>query len=402
MWNSKHKFTIPPEKYRAWAEIDLDNAEHNFKQVKAATGALVCCVIKADAYGHGAVQLAKLYQACGADYLAVSNVQEALQLRRQRITLPILILGYSSTKCAKLLADHHITQCVFSYEYGMELARAAAEARVTVKVHIKIDTGMGRIGFLCRDNDKNELEAAAEVCRQPHLEAEGIFTHFATADEGEGGEAYTRAQFSLFTQAIDRLADAGVTFPIRHCANSAAVFDYPESHLDMVRAGIVLYGLPPSERLRNHPDLRPVMSLRSVISHVKTVQADETVSYGRTYAAPATRQIATVPIGYADGFSRSLGQAGYCLCVGDTAAPIVGRVCMDQLMLDVTDIDCRVGDEILVFGEIPPFTAARVAALSDTINYEVVCDVGKRVPRVFVRGGEITEWKDDILEEIYP
>ena len=402
MWNSKHKFTIPPEKYRAWAEIDLDNAEHNFQQIKAATGSLVCCVIKANAYGHGAVQLAKLYQACGADYLAVSNIQEALQLRRQRITLPILILGYSSPRCAKLLADHHVTQCVFSYEYGMDLARAAAEARVTVKVHLKIDTGMGRIGFLCRDNNKNELEAAAEVCRQPYLESEGIFTHFATADEGEDGEAYTRAQFSLFTQAIDRLAEVGVTFPIRHCANSAAIFDYPESHLDMVRAGIVLYGLPPSEHLRNQPDLRPVMSLRSVISHIKTVEADESVSYGRTYTAPTSRQIATVPIGYADGFSRENGQSGYQLCVNGQAASIVGRVCMDQLMLDVTGIECQVGDDIVVFGDTAPFTADRVASLGHTINYEVVCDVGKRVPRVFIRNGEIIEWKDDILGESFP
>lgn len=402
MWSSKHKFTIPPEKYRAWAEIDLDNAAHNFHKVRSATESKICCVIKANAYGHGAVQLAKLYQACGADYIAVSNIQEALQLRRQRITLPILILGYSSSRCAKLLADHHITQCVFSYEYGMELARAAAEARVTVKIHIKIDTGMGRIGFLCRDATHNELEAVAEVCRQPHLDPEGIFTHFAAADEGECGDTYTHEQFSLFSGAIDRLASLGVTFPIRHCANSAAIFDHPECHLDMVRAGIVLYGLSPSAQLRNRPELRPVMSLRSVISHIKTVRADETVSYGRTYAAPAERRIATVPIGYADGFSRSVGQSGYCLCVSGQSAPIVGRVCMDQLMLDVTDTDCRIGDEIVVFGDTPPFTADYIAELAHTVNYEVVCDVGKRVPRVFVRDGEIIEWKDDILGESFP
>ena len=399
---SKRKFIIPPERYRAWAEIDLDNAEHNFKQVKAATNSLVCCVIKANAYGHGAIQLAKLYQACGADYLAVSNIQEALQLRRQRITLPILILGYSSSKCAKLLAEHRITQCVFSYEHGMELARAAAEARVTVKVHVKIDTGMGRIGFLCRESDKDELEAAAEVCRQPSLDAEGIFMHFATADEGEEGEAYAREQFEHFNRAIDGLAAHGVTFAIRHCANSAAIFDYPAYHLDMVRAGIVLYGLSPSERIRNLPDLRPVMSLRSVISHIKTVEVGESISYGRTYTATETRQIATVPIGYADGFSRESGRSGYQLCVNGLSAPIVGRVCMDQLMLDVTGIDCHIGDEILVFGDTPPFTADRVAALNRTINYEVVCDVGKRVPRVFLQNGEIIEWRDDVLGESYP
>ena len=399
MWSSKHKFAIPPEKYRAWAEIDLDNAEHNFKQVKAATGALVCCVIKADAYGHGAVQLAKLYQACGADYLAVSNIQEALQLRRQRITLPILILGYSSTKCAKLLADHHITQCVFSYEYGMELARAAAEARVTVKVHIKIDTGMGRIGFLCRDNDKNELEAAAEVCRQPHLEAEGIFTHFATADEGEGGEAYTRAQFSLFTQAIDRLAEAGVTFPIRHCANSAAIFEYPEFHLDMVRAGIVLYGFRPSTCVRRLPRLYPVMTLRSVISHIKTLKAGESVSYGRTFVAEKPLRVATVPIGYADGFSRSLGNGRYALKIGEGYAPILGRVCMDQLMVDVSEIPCSVGDTVTVLGDDGRASADGIAEILNTINYEVTCDVSKRIPRVFLDEGEIVGFQDHLISD---
>ncbi len=393
----KHKYIIPPEKYRAWAEIDLDSAAYNFGQVKSVTQSKICCVIKANAYGHGAVQLAKLYQTLGADCLAVSNIEEALQLRKNRITLPILILGYSSPRCAKLLAEHRITQCVFSHEYGTELERAAADARVTVKIHIKIDTGMGRIGFLCRHGADNELSLAAEVCRQPHLDAEGIFMHFAAADEGEGGEAYTKEQLALFIHAVDTLAADGVTFKIRHCANSAAIFDHPECHLDMVRAGIVLYGLSPSGSMRRLPELRPVMSLRSVISHIKTLRAGESVSYGRTYTALTDMRVATVPIGYADGFNRIGGQSGYCLCINGKAAPILGRVCMDQLMADVTDIDCRVGDEILVFGKKSPFTAQAMAEFNDTINYEVVCDVGKRVPRLFVKDGKILEWKDDIL-----
>ena len=378
--------------------IDLDAIDANIDAIRQRVGVDVMAIIKADAYGHGAIQVARLLQD-KCSFFGVSSMLEAMELRRAGIYNPILILGHTPLSAFRTAIEAEIRPTIYTYDAALALSHEAQRSGKTAAFHFAVDTGMSRLGFQATEED---AEICARIASLPGLYAEGIFTHFATADEGEGGEAYTRAQFSLFTQAIDRLAEVGITFPIRHCANSAAIFDYPESHLDMVRAGIVLYGLPPSERLRNHPNLHPVMSLRSVISHVKTVQPDETVSYGRTYAAPAARQIATVPIGYADGFSRSLGQAGYCLCVGDTAAPIVGRVCMDQLMLDVTDIDCHVGDEILVFGEIPPFTAARVATLSNTINYEVVCDVGKRVPRVFVRGGEIIEWKDDILEDIHP
>ncbi len=387
-------------KRRSWAEIDLDHTQHNFVCIRQrlAKGTKLCCVIKANAYGHSAVQLADLYQQLGADYLAVSNIEEALQLRQHEIHLPILILGYTPADCAALLAKYDITQCVYSYEYGMALSQNAVRAGVTVKVHIKLDTGMGRIGFVCRDAD-DEVETIAAVCHAEGLDTEGVFMHFAVADEGEDGKAYTASQFTHFMSAIAALEKLGVTFRIRHCANSAAIFDYPEFHLDMVRAGVVLYGLKPSQQVQNLPDLKPVMSLHSVIAHIKTLQPGQSVSYGRTYTAEKAQRVATIPLGYADGFRRMNGQQRYSLCVNGKSAQILGRVCMDQLMVDVTDIECNLGDEVLVFGDVAPYTVDEIARINGTINYEIVCDVGERVPRAFVQDGAIIGWRDDIIGE---
>ncbi len=389
---------VPNIKRRAWAEISLDNAEHNFRVIKEETDSKICCVIKANAYGHGAVQLARLYESLGADFLAVSNIEEALQLRKNGISLPVLVLGYTEAECAEILAENNITQCIFSYEYGLALAENARKSGVTVKAHIKLDTGMGRIGFLSREGGK-ELERVAEICRLDGIEAEGIFMHFAVADEGADGEVFTREQFDNFNAAIVKLQGKGIEFKIKHCANSAAIFDYPEYHIDMVRAGVVLYGLNPSEKIKNKTDLKPVMSLNSVISHIKTVEKGQSVSYGRVYTAEKPTRIATVPIGYADGFWRSNGEGKYSLSVNGNAAKIVGRVCMDQLMLDVTGIDCIVGDEVVIFGENEPFTADRIAQINNTIGYEIICDVGERVPRAFLKNGKIIAWKDDVLGE---
>lgn len=397
--DGKTENTVPTVKQRTIAQIDLDHVEYNFKQVKQHTSSLVCCVVKANAYGHGAVQLAEQYQKLGADFLAVSNVEEALQLRQNHIALPILILGYSSPDCAAVLAENDIIQCVYSYEYGMRLAERAEHFGVKVKIHVKIDTGMGRIGFLYRNERENEMSQVLAVCRKSSLLSEGIFTHFASADEGENGEAYTRMQFERFTGAIGWLESEGLSFSIRHCANSAAIFDYPEYHLDMVRAGVVLYGFRPSEQMKNLPKLKPVMRLLSTIIHIKQISVGESISYGRGFTAEREMQIATVPIGYADGFERCNGQLGYSLSIGGRPAPIVGRVCMDQLMVDVSDIDCHVGDSVLVFGDNEPFTAQALARLNHTIHYEIVCDVGPRVPRAFLKKGKIVAWKDDILGE---
>lgn len=385
---------------RTWAEINLDHAAWNYQQVRAKTSdtAKVCCVIKANAYGHNAVQLAQLYTSLGADFLAVSNLEEAIQLREAEITLPLLILGYTPPECAVLLAQHQIAQCVFSRTYGAALSQAAMSAGVRIAMHIKMDTGMGRIGFRCR-GDENELADALAVCQLPCLIPEGIFTHFASADEGAGGEVFTRAQFTSFMQAVDFLSAHHVHFALRHCANSAAIFDYPEFHLDMVRAGVVLYGLRPSAEVRNLPELRPVMKLKSVISQIKPIQAGDTVSYGRTFVAESPRMVATVPIGYADGFWRA-NTGGCQMLVRDRLFPLIGRVCMDQLMLDVTGAsDLAVGDIVTVFGDrAGRCTADAIAAHTGTINYEVVCAVGERVPRFFLKDGQVVGISDNIFK----
>ena len=389
---------------RTWAEINLDHAAWNFQQIRQAvrSDAKVCCVLKANAYGHNAVRLAQLYESLGADFLAVSNPEEALGLRQGQITLPILILGYTPPECAGILARQNISQCVYSLNYGKALSEAAMAEGVQVKMHLKIDSGMGRIGFQHR-NGHSELQEALETCRLPGLITEGIFTHFAVADDGEAGEAFTSEQYKNFIDAIDRLGAYGISFSLRHCANSAAIFDKPTAeecpdvHLDMVRAGVVLYGLAPSGQTRNLPELKPVMTLKSIVSHIKTIQPGDTVSYGRTYTAKTPRVVATVPIGYADGFWRA--NSGCCnMLVNGQLCPLIGRVCMDQLMLDITDADgIQVGDIVTVFGDPEgKCSADLIAEHTGTINYEVVCAVGERVPRFFLQNGLPVDVSDNI------
>ena len=390
---------------RTWAEINLDHAAWNYQQIRKAVRpeTKVCCVIKANGYGHNAARLAALYESLGADFLAVSNLEEALQLRQAQITLPILILGYTPPECAGVLAKQNISQCVYSRSYGEALSQAAMSDGVRVKMHIKIDSGMGRIGFQHRGGH-SELADARAVCKLPCLKPEGIFTHFAVADDGDDGAEFTRQQYRNFIDAIEILGSHGITFPLRHCANSAAIFDKPEVpglpdvHLDMVRAGVVLYGLAPSGLTRNLPELRPVMALKSVISHIKTIAAGDSVSYGRTYIADSPRTVATVPIGYADGFWRSCGGGNCQMLVRDQLCPIIGRVCMDQLMLDITDAKgINVGDTVTVFGDANGLcTADQIAQQTGTINYEVVCAVGERVPRFFLEDGVPVDVSDSI------
>ena len=385
---------------RTWAEIDLDAAKKNFDTVRSAVGTEVklCCVIKANAYGHGAVRMASFYQKMKADYLAVSNIEEALQLRKKKIIVPILILGYTPEECAGILAVNQITQTVYSYSYGKRLAKCADHMGVQVKIHIKLDTGMGRIGFLCRRESKDELEQASEICRMTSLIPEGIFTHFAVADESMDGEDFTLEQLDQFQYGVSYLEERGIHFSIRHCVNSAAIFDYPQAHLDMVRAGVVLYGLKPSEKLRHAPDLQPIMTLKSVISHVKEVFPGETISYGRTFLAKRKMTVATVPIGYADGLWRANGTTECYMLVNGKYAPIIGRICMDQLMLDVSEIDCKVGDVVTVFGADRVCSVDSIACRNGTINYEIICAIGERVPRAFLTNGKIKKWQDSIYK----
>lgn len=384
--------------HRTWANVHLDALEHNVRLLQGhlSDGCRMMGVIKADAYGHGAVEVARRMVTCGVDYFGVADLDEALELRRANITQPILILSYTPPCEVARLAKYGITQTVVSKEHGEALSAAAKQAGVEIAVHIKVDTGMSRVGISCH----SEADVTASVgeivslCQLDGLDIEGIFTHFASADEFDGDE-FTREQFVRFTMVIEQAQKLGVAFRLRHCCNSAATLRYPEMHLDMVRPGIVQYGCYPAAWMREClPGMRQVMEMKTSVSHVKDLSVGTPISYNRTYAADHTIRVATVPIGYADGYARAMSNTAYMLVNGQPA-PVVGRVCMDQCLLDVTDIDgVDVDTEVTAFGvdgnEFLPIE--RVAEWATTINYEIICRVSRRVPRRYLdRGIEIAE-----------
>lgn len=380
---------------RTWAEISLNAIEHNYNVIrnKVAEDTKVCCVIKADGYGHGAVELSQIYEKLGADFFAVSNIDEGIEIRKSGSKLPIVILGYTPVSEAENLAEYDISQAVFSLEYAKELSEKCVEEDCICKMHIKVDSGMSRIGFMCQEfpRDEYSIEEICEACCLPNLEVEGLFTHFCVSDEDAEGREFTNKQYENFIHVRDSLKKRGVDISVVHCSNSGAIEDYPETCCDMVRAGIILYGLAPSSKLADRLDLVPAMTLKTVVAFVKEVQKGATISYGRTFTADRKMKIATVPIGYADGFIRQNAKDGYMM-VNGKKAKIVGRICMDQTMLDVTDIeDVKTGDEVVVFGtgENGEPTADSLAENTGTINYETVCLVGKRVPRIYIKDGKI-------------
>ncbi len=387
---------------RTWAEIDLDALSANFQAVRSALrpDCRVMAVVKADAYGHGAQLTAKAFSDAGADWLAVSNLDEALQLRKAGITLPLLILSYTPPEETETLVRHGITQTVISLPHAKALSEAAVRAGVTLPVHLKLDTGMSRVGFFCQSPGDAAADEITSVCRLPGLRADGVFTHFAVADEcTEESDAFTRAQYARFTGMLSELQARGIAFPLCHCCNSAATLRFPEMHMDMVRPGIILYGLYPEPSLRKLLPLRPVMSLRTRVSQVKTVPEGSFVSYGRAFTASRGTDLATVPIGYADGYTRRVEDGAYMLVHGKRA-PIRGRVCMDQCMLDVTGIsDVESGSIATAFGQSGEsfLPVEIVAAWSGTIHYELVCAVGKRVPRLYMQGGKSVFVQNDLI-----
>ena len=368
---------------RTWTEIDLSNLEHNYRALRAMLpqGCRFLGVVKADAYGHGAVQVARRLETLGAEYLAVACLDEALELRQAGITTPILILGYTPTDRAEALLDNGITQTVYDVEMARVLSNAAAAAGKTLKIHVKADTGMSRLGWLCGGEDQSAaVEAIAQVCALPGLEAEGIYTHFANAD---GDEDYTMLQFTRFLDLLEALKERGITFAIRHCAASAAALKFPCTHLDMVRPGIALYGHYPDPSCEglDGPGLRPVMTLKTRVASVKAVPAGTPVSYGCTHVLDRETKLAALTIGYADGLPRLCSDKLEVL-IGGQRAPVVGRICMDMCMADVTGLDVAPGDEVEVFGEHLPIED--VAALAGTIQYELLCAVSPRVHRAYL------------------
>ena len=378
---------------RTWAEIDLDALRHNYQVLteKLPEGCRFLGVVKADAYGHGAVPVARELQKLGAGYLAVSNYEEALQLRRGEVTLPILILGYTPAEFARDQAALHITQEVHSLEYGRQLSRELAGSGLTLNVHMKIDTGMSRLGFFAY-NRPETIPELVELTKLPNLHVEGAFMHFAVADTASEID-YTRMQHQRFLEVLDALKKQGVEPEIVHCANSAAAIAYPEYAHDMVRPGIATYGLSPSEEMQGMADLRPLMELKTTIAAIRPFEAGITVSYGRTYKTPGPRIIAVCPIGYADGLQRRLSGNLHFLLHGKKI-PVVGRICMDMCMVDITDVpEAQVGDTVTVVGRDGPekITWDDWASQLGTISYELVCDINKRVPRLYLKNGEAVD-----------
>ncbi len=377
---------------RAWAEISLDALAHNVRiiQEKLAPGTEYCAVVKADAYGHGEEFVCKKLYELGIRFYAVSSFEEAVRVRRWCPEGEILILGYTAPECAPLLAELNIIQAIVSAEYARSLSGCAQPGR-TVRCHVKLDTGMGRIGIRTQ-NEQNCLEELHEIFSLPGLQPEGLFTHFAVADE-ESPEhlEYTRKQEEAIFRTAEKLKASGISLRHVHCMNSAAVCYHNQPKSTLARAGIIMYGLKPNAALAVPLDLKPVLSFRTRISHMKEVHPGDCISYGRTYRAESVRRIATVTVGYADGYSRLLSNRGEVLVSG-TRCRITGRVCMDQMMIDVTDVPhAAVGSVVTLIGTDGDdcITADELAGIYGTIGYEVVCGISKRIPRIFMQDGKI-------------
>lgn len=372
---------------RTWADVDLDALAHNYGAIRAhiPTGSRFLGVMKADAYGHGAVPMSHALVDMGAEYLAVSNLEEAVQIRRGGIRAPILILGYTPPMYAENTIYLDLVQEVHSLEYAQALNSTLEGTNFILNVHLKIDTGMTRLGFSAEHPE--ELVQAAKL---PHLHVEGVFTHFSVADSrAESDAAYTRMQYSRFVGALQAMEAAGISPEIRHCCNSGGTLLYPEYAMDMVRPGIALYGVAPSGETKGILDLKPVMSLYTTVSQIRKIPAGTAVSYGRTYTTETERTLAVLSMGYADGLSRRLsGQTSFL--IHGKPAPVVGRICMDLCMVDVTDIpETQVGDVVTVIGAGRP--CETMAGQLDTISYEVLCGINKRIPRIYLQNGKESE-----------
>jgi alanine racemase len=375
-------------------EIDLDAIAHNIDQIIKLTGKerKVMGIVKADAYGHGAVEVANVLIEHGVRYLAVAILDEAIALRKAGIKLPILILGYTPGEQSEDIIKWDIMQTIYNKDMAYQLSKEAEKHNKQAKIHIKLDTGMGRIGF----RDKNEtIEAVKTISQMPFIEIEGIFTHYSVADQKD--KEYTISQLEKFEDICEALEDIDIHIPIKHTANSAATIDFEKAHLNLIRPGIILYGLYPSEEvLKERIILKPAMTFKTRIANIKNVSPNSSISYGRKHVTTKKSIIATLPVGYADGYSRMLSGSAEVLVKG-IKAPVVGTICMDQCMIDITDIpDVKIGDEVVLFGQ--GLSIEELAEKLGTINYEIICMVSKRVPRVYMHNGEIKCIKNILLD----
>lgn len=385
------------KKYRrVHADIDLDAVLFNFEQMSKniPAGTKIMSVVKTDAYGHGAVPLATLVEPL--EYLwgfATATVDEAVELRQAGIQKPILVLGYSFQECYEQIVAYDIHQTVFTYESAQALSKEAVRQNKKALIHIKLDTGMGRIGYQDAESAVQDLKKIKEL---PRIEIEGVFTHFANADTED--KTFTMKQIEKFEEIVGAMEEAGISFKLKHCSNSAGIIELSNHKFNLVRAGIISFGMWPSNEVKKDVVLlKPILSLKSHVVYVKEVPAGTPVSYGSTWTATEKRRIATIPVGYGDGYPRSLSNKGYVLIKG-CKVPIVGRVCMDQLMVDVTDVpeEVKRGDRVTLIGQEGEHTisAEELGDLSGRFNYELMCDLGNRIARIYYKDGKIKEIRD--------
>lgn len=370
-----------------WAEVNLDNIINNIREIKKnINGEEIIAVVKANAYGHGAIDIAPILLENGADRLAVAMLSEALELREAGIKVPILILGYTDVTFAEMLINNDIEQTVYSLDYAKELSKKAEALGKIAKIHIAVDTGMGRIGFL---PSKKSVEEVVEISKLHNLNITGVFTHFSNADEED--KSYAHNQINKFNLFIKDLEEREINLGIKHISNSASIIDIEDAHYNAIRPGIILYGYYPSEYINKEKlKLMPALSLKCQVIHVKELKKGEYIGYGRTFRTERDSIIATLPIGYADGYIRGLYKKANVI-VNGKLAPVVGRICMDQCMVDITDVGpVKVGDEVILLGEDNGLknNADDMAKLLDTINYEILCLIGRRVPRVYIKDGK--------------
>jgi len=376
---------------RCWAEVSLDALLFNLEKIKNETGTEVMCVVKANAYGHGDEKVVSTLENAGVRYFAVASMNEAVHLRKYGCKSEILLLGGYLGDCFMHAVEHDITLAVYDLQFAKQLSDYALSRNTRVKVHIKLNTGMTRIGFDCASEDRyNEVvKDITQVVSMKGLDVRGAFTHFSVSDEENGCE-FTKGQLKHIDSVRKLLESKGISIPLWHSSNSGAIVNYPEARMDLVRAGIILYGMYNSFGVKD--DYKRVLSLKSVITQIREIDENTPISYGKTFVSGKKMRVATVSIGYADGYPRSLSNVGKMLVRGKFAG-IVGRVCMDQTMIDVTDIDCKVGDIVTVIGceNGKCITVDDIAVQDNTINYEIVCRLSPRIPRVYIKDEQVCE-----------
>ncbi|WP_346915238.1 alanine racemase [Clostridium sp.] len=378
-----------------WSEINLDAIAHNTKNIKKLIGDKeLIAIVKADCYGHGAIDVVPTLLENGASRLAVAMLTEGIELRENNINAPIVILGYTPLYLGEELINYDIEQTVYDLDYAKELSKIALSLNKKAKIHIAIDTGMGRIGFLPCDNTVKTIN---EIYNLDGLEIIGVFSHFSTSDEEE--KSYANEQLLKFTKVMADLKTLAIDIPLKHISNSGAIIDMPETYLNGVRPGIILYGYYPSNEVsKDNLSIKPALTLKAKISHVKELDKDMYISYGKTFKTNKKTIVATLPIGYGDGYPRALGENAKII-VNGKFAKIIGRICMDQCMIDVTDIEnVKAGDDVIILGEEGnlKFNADDMAEALGTINYEILCRIKSRIPRVYIKNKEIVKVRNNI------